>query len=370
MLLNTTPQAASTIRLDWSPYVGFGVRVYRIYRSGPDKKFSLLATLASNKLSYDDSNLCDQQYCYYVEAVDLANRFASRSNISCAHAPYIYQQTPLVMDYATVIDDRRIKVKWQPGVQPTIKGYIIDRKVGNNAWVDSFATLTDTQFVDNSVNIFNAPYAYRIRTVDACGYQSPVSHISQSIFLDSRIINDKVTLGWNKYRLWADGVDHYEIQIRDRKGVYKTTAVLSPNDSTYTDDSIYITIDTAYCYRVIAYQGGLTLYTSTSNSTCALLDSRIFIPNAFSPNRDSLNEVWKVSALSIYNLVGHEKLEYYCRIVNRWGQVVFETNDVNQGWDGTVRGKPAPSDVYVYMIHAQGIDGRSLNRKGNITLLK
>jgi gliding motility-associated-like protein len=370
MLLTTTALAASTIKLDWTPYVGYNTREYRIYRSGPDKNFSYFATVAANKFTYNDSNLCDQQYCYYIEAVDLTNRFFSHSNISCSQAPYIYQVNPLIVDYATVQDDRYVKVKWGLGVQPNVKGYIIDRKAGAANWKDSFAMSTDTFFVDRSADVQSAPYAYRVRPVDACGYQGPVSHIGQTIFLDTRIIDDKVHLYWNKYRFWNDGVDHYEVQIRDRKGAFKTTAILSPSDSTYTDDSIYTTIDTAYCYRVLAIQHGLTLYTSTSNMTCALLDSRVFIPNAFSPNKDGVNDVWKVSALSIYNLVGEKKLNYYVRIVNRWGQIVFESHDVNEGWDGTFNGKPAPVDVYVYLLHAQGIDGRSINRKGNITLLK
>jgi gliding motility-associated-like protein len=370
MLLNTTPVSASTIKLDWTAYVGYEVRVYRIYRSGSDKKFSYLATLSGNQLTYNDSNLCDQVYCYYVEAVDLTNNYFSRSNISCAQAPYIYQLTPLIVDYATVENDRRVKVKWMHGIQPNVKGYIVDRKSGNNTWQDNFTTVSDTFFYDNTADIFARPYTYRVRSIDKCGYEGPVSHVGQTIFLESRIINDKVVLNWNKYRYWNDGVDHYRVQVRDRKGKYTTTAVLSPNDSTYTDDSIYTSIDTAYCYRVVAVQHGLTLYTSISNSTCALLDSRIFIPNAFSPNRDGVNDVWKVSALSIYNLVGEKNLNYFVRIVNRWGQVVFESTDVNQGWDGTIKGRPAPVDVYVYLLHAQGIDGRSINRKGNITLLK
>jgi gliding motility-associated-like protein len=58
------------------------------------------------------------------------------------------------------------------------------------------------------------------------------------------------------------------------------------------------------------------------------------------------------------------------RIYNRWGQIVFQTNNPNQGWDGNYNGKPQPMDVYAYTLEAIYFDGTRTTRKGDITLIR
>ena len=58
------------------------------------------------------------------------------------------------------------------------------------------------------------------------------------------------------------------------------------------------------------------------------------------------------------------------RIFNQWGEQVMVINNVNQGWDGTFRGKPQPVGVYVYVLRATLSDGRDINLKGSITLVR
>jgi gliding motility-associated-like protein len=86
------------------------------------------------------------------------------------------------------------------------------------------------------------------------------------------------------------------------------------------------------------------------------------MPNAFTPGHFGQNGIIKVQSFGITALV--------FRIYNRWGQLVFETNDPNQGWDGTFRGNPQPMDVYAYTIETQFFDGTKTTRKGDITLIR
>jgi gliding motility-associated-like protein len=90
----------------------------------------------------------------------------------------------------------------------------------------------------------------------------------------------------------------------------------------------------------------------------------IVLPNAFSPNRDGHNDVFRIIRhLNVQALVGF-------RIFNRWGQMVFETNDINAGWDGTFRGEPQPMEVYQYVVKAMNWDGEYMIEKGNVTLVR
>ena len=87
------------------------------------------------------------------------------------------------------------------------------------------------------------------------------------------------------------------------------------------------------------------------------------IPDAFTPNGDGLNDVFRVANLNYGKLLD-------MRIYNRWGQEVCRTTDNNRGWDGRFQGVPQDMDVYNYMIIIAHLDGTTKVYKGNLTLLR
>ncbi len=89
----------------------------------------------------------------------------------------------------------------------------------------------------------------------------------------------------------------------------------------------------------------------------------VYIPNAFSPNGDGQNDVYYVEDHNDFTLVSF-------RIFNRWGELVFETNDPSKGWDGTFDGKKQPVGTYVYILEGYGSLGERIFKRGNITLLR
>ncbi|RXK85832.1 Ig-like domain-containing protein [Filimonas effusa] len=94
------------------------------------------------------------------------------------------------------------------------------------------------------------------------------------------------------------------------------------------------------------------------------VSDQIFIPNAFTPNNrgDVENEKLKVYSNVIRQL--------NFMIFNQWGQKVFETRDQAVGWDGNFKGKPQPSGVYIYVADIILTDGRRVQRKGVINLIR
>lgn len=94
----------------------------------------------------------------------------------------------------------------------------------------------------------------------------------------------------------------------------------------------------------------------------ALANLSVDMPGAFTPNGDGANDV-----LYIY---GGAATEVHLRIYNRWGQMVFETRDIKQGWDGTYKGVPQRPDSYAYVLSAVFIDGSKSTKSGSITLLR
>jgi gliding motility-associated-like protein len=94
------------------------------------------------------------------------------------------------------------------------------------------------------------------------------------------------------------------------------------------------------------------------NTNCS---DELFVPTVFSPNGDGNNDVFFVRGNGI------EDLRFV--IYNRWGEVVFESTNPDSGWDGTYKGKPVDSGVFIYMITAK-MTGETKELSGDVTLLR
>ncbi|MEQ1677098.1 MAG: gliding motility-associated C-terminal domain-containing protein [Chitinophagaceae bacterium] len=88
----------------------------------------------------------------------------------------------------------------------------------------------------------------------------------------------------------------------------------------------------------------------------------IYIPSGFTPNDDGLNDD--------FNAIASGLLEYEMRVYNRWGQLVFVTKSLTNGWDGTIGGKKQGSGVFVYMINIKKENGEKLLYKGTFALIR
>jgi gliding motility-associated-like protein len=111
--------------------------------------------------------------------------------------------------------------------------------------------------------------------------------------------------------------------------------------------------------------------TATSRAGCAATDTMqvsvivnplLDVPNAFTPGRFGINSVVNVRGFGI------GKMDW--RIYNRWGQMIFQSDNKRQGWDGTYRGKLQPIDTYTYSLDVEFTDGQKLRKTGDITLLR
>jgi gliding motility-associated-like protein len=118
-------------------------------------------------------------------------------------------------------------------------------------------------------------------------------------------------------------------------------------------------------------------FTTENNGACArsasvtvfVLDGpcsggELFVPNTFTPNSDGRNDVFRPRGFGIPVLL--------FRIYNRWGELIFESNDINKGWDGTYKDKPSDPGVFSWYIEYSCLTGESgsIVKKGNVTLVR
>lgn len=93
-------------------------------------------------------------------------------------------------------------------------------------------------------------------------------------------------------------------------------------------------------------------------------ESKLEMPNAFSPNGDGINDIYKAKD-------GYQSIiEFHAYIFNRWGQKLYEWDDPAGGWDGKYNGKDVKQGVYFVLVKAKGADGRTFNIRRDVNLLR
>jgi gliding motility-associated-like protein len=118
--------------------------------------------------------------------------------------------------------------------------------------------------------------------------------------------------------------------------------------------------------------GAYMAYLTVTDGICMDVDSvvidvlmdepTLYVPNAFTPNGDSINDVFWIGATNIkdFNIV----------IFDRWGLKLFESSDLLVSWNGKVNGKEVADGCYFYLINAKGIDDKQIKKQGTVTLFK
>ena len=124
--------------------------------------------------------------------------------------------------------------------------------------------------------------------------------------------------------------------------------------------------NTEYTISIVSDQGCKvvdTLLVTVNGSGPTGVASDLFVPNAWTPNGDGVND-------TLFPLTENVTKLNYFRVFNRWGQLMFETNVIGNGWNGVFNGKPMMMDTYTWTASAVGIDGKTFTRTGNAVLIR
>ncbi|TSA51488.1 MAG: PKD domain-containing protein [Sphingobacteriales bacterium] len=155
-----------------------------------------------------------------------------------------------------------------------------------------------------------------------------------------------------------------EIQLGGTATPFATYSWSPPDGLSCTDcltPTINATVNTTYTLTTTSQDGCKSEDEMIIKVACP--NDLLFVPNAFTPNGDAKNEKFRVRA------VGIKELNYF-RIFNRWGQLIWETSNIEDGWDGTFNGVKMPPGVYVYYLQATCSGGQKINKQGNITVIR
>jgi gliding motility-associated-like protein len=302
----------------------------------------------------DDQVVCGTKYAYQVSLQE-HNGMLSISDTSFVTSISTDIPEAIKNITASVAGDS-ILLSWEAPSTFVPEAYFIKRST-NGGLFEVLDTLTGNSYVDNGLFTQSSIYTYIIQYFDACGNISSESIPASHILL---VLEPGNILLWTPYVGWLEGVSQYVLEKYDGNGQLIESIPLGQSNMYLENQQLnpYQSIT----YRVYATPNDISVGVAQSNLLEVIYPSLVTFPNAFSPNGDGINDVFKFEGRYIQAGI--------MKIYNRWGELVYQSNDPDLGWNGTVNGKAAPQGSYIY--HAQLTDdmGITFTKTGEIILIR
>ncbi|NNC83000.1 MAG: gliding motility-associated C-terminal domain-containing protein, partial [Flavobacteriales bacterium] len=370
-------------RVEWNAYENWegGVEGYVIYGGINGTALQAIDTVPGDVTSYLHTGVpLEVDFAYVVKALSVNGYKPSLSPRTAVFTAYPEVPEFTYLSNVDVLGASAIEVKAliDPAAEST--SYRFERldRFGDSfevlATLDQSMADADDQlsYIDFDVRPADRNYEYRVSVVDSCGNIPSVSDTCTNVRARISVDNAEQEnyISWNPYVNWNGEVLNYRVyQVIDGQ-VGPLLGVVPPNIFYYVDrvDSLQDYLrDGSYCYLVEAVEG-VNVYgqsqISRSNVICGTLDPLMFIPNAITPNGDGLNDFFAPVAGYFDRVDG-----YSMRIYDRWGQLVYETDDYYRPWKAEDANGYVQEGVYVYHIRFSTGDGQLYERYGNISVL-
>lgn len=261
-----------------------------------------------------------------------------------ATASYTVTEPPVLSFTSSFTDPTCTTIDYDGSITLTVSGGILPYQYlwSNNATTQSLTNLTAGSYtvtISDAHNciissVFNLAYIYDFTV-----------HATPS---DSINLGDSVQIGYT---------------LTGNTGPF--TSLWSPATALSCTDCISPIaapdLSTVYQIRITNDLGCIS---TDSVFVYVIPDYNIYIPNAFTPNGNGVNDQWQIYG----NLKALKFLDI--QVFNRWGELVFRSNDLNFTWDGTYKGAKQEPAMYVWQLDLTFIDGHDINQKGSLTLLR
>lgn len=258
------------------------------------------------------------------------------------------------------LDEKNIKLRWTVTESERTKRnrvFLYKRVVGTTEWQPLAIVPADSaSFVDKNNPTNEKIYEYYAGLAKPCGDPLLTSSVDNTILLtgEADTIKKIITLTWNSYQTWDDGVKRYELwrKLDDAPG-YRFVTGISANENSFISPSVTDGFEHHYIIRAVESSGENE---SWSNSADFVFENNVFVPNVFTPQGDIYNQYFEITNIELYK---NCKLT----IVDRWGKVVYQATGYKSDWDG---------DGLVTGVYYYELDLRRRNKvlKGTVSILR
>ncbi|WP_288425390.1 gliding motility-associated C-terminal domain-containing protein [uncultured Spirosoma sp.] len=353
----TVTASSKKNNLSWEPYQGTtAFRSYRIYRNG--SPLTLFTNKASTTTSDESDIQCGVQYCYTIEAT-LNNAAISPTIVTSAPTCVTGVNAEAPDSFTNVLvsieDDKPRLIAALPTASATTSYTMIVSRSNGGAF-QQIGALTGNSFVDEAADPNAGSYCYQVAYQNTCGQVSAPSPTVCTVWLSSKAAGG---IDWTRDSPFSTGeVDNYTVEVINPDNGTKQEIPAGTSIRYEPDPNDPVT--SVQRYRIIAVSAqGVVSY---SNFYKLVRQTPLFVPDAFSPNGDQANDVFLVK--------GATSDQFRLTVYSRWGQAVFSSTSISQGWDGTINGQPAIEGQYMYRIEVEDPDGNKTVRTGAVLLLR
>ena len=367
----------NTMALRWNDYQNMkgGVGSYKLYYSLNGAPLQLAATTSVPQYTFPNV-LLESNYIFVVQAINGNGTITASSKSFAFYSGDIASEYLLYFRYASVVDNRNIELKiFTNGDTLPFSKLRIYRSLSRDK---NFSLLTeissnggtDYQFTDADAEVAHTVYYYYAEILNTCNNPSKVSNTVQNFLLKGENFSDRTNhIKWATPEGWEIGVDHFVIERKRQIELYfNDIDIQYPVPANEYNDNVENLFDAGsdFFYKVTAVEqpNSFGFQDSSTSNTIVLKQLPVtYIANAFRPE-GMTNNLFKPAN----SFVSTEN--YLFVIYSRAGQMMFQTRNPYEGWDGNMNGIPVPSGVYTYRLHYLLPDGTPYERVGSVTLVR
>ncbi|HWV33618.1 MAG TPA: gliding motility-associated C-terminal domain-containing protein [Dyadobacter sp.] len=264
---------------------------------------------------------------------------------------------PLSGGSVSVLDKSSVAIKAEvPGAGPNTSFELsIERAEAGSTLFKKIITLyNQSDYIDNAANTDQLSYCYRMSYENSCGQKVPVSEPICTILLSKKL----TTLNWTGDSPILGGFEDYTV-VQTGSGGASEDIPVQKNTSYTVKLNNQSALEYNFLVKAVSQDGN---FESLSNIINYRRSAGVFVPDAFTPNGDGYNDILEAKS---------EQLQSFeLSVMNRWGVVVFHSDDIAKGWDGTFEGTNAPVGYYYYKMTFVDDINQTVEKSGTFMLLR
>lgn len=259
--------------------------------------------------------------------------------------------------------DDRMEIRWSIDSKESTDEFIIEKRIaGSSASWSRVAVLSgrNNSYLEKDINTDLNAFEYRVTAYNKCGTLI-TSEIHTNILLSGyqdELFNS--ILDFSEYYGWSNGVANYDMFGNDNSRPYSILeSNVTPNGITVVEHN---PDQYRKCYRIKADEREGKNETSWSNELCFFFSPSVIVPNAFTPNDDGLNDGFGVKGIAIN--------EFNMKIYSRWGEKLYDSDDLYEKWKPVYRSSDVQIGTYIYLITFTDYQDKVYQKSGTINLLR
>jgi gliding motility-associated-like protein len=273
-----------------------------------------------------------------------------------------------------VTDNRLVHLQFFLDAAAGLRDYLLVRGSDTLSFPDTLSRWQDypqeeLSYTDDTGDSIRLPLYYRLLAVNSCNravcssrpFTVPTPRITYDNFINH--------ITWPEVTSY-DTLLQYRIHRKSGNDPLTLLAELSPADTSYDDNIRDLQYQPGnngvYCYMIEAtgriLPSGKKVH-SLSPLICLAPEEKVFFPNAFTPNGDNINDLFA----PVFSFVPET---YHLIIQDRWGRILFESDDYLKKWDGKdLNGDPVTAGSYIFYLTARTPAGKNITKTGQVLVI-